>query len=218
MTYDQWLAALDENVMRQIERYANPPADEKLGFLYDDVLANELAAFYAADGAVETFLGDIDIGPSRDSLERRREAKKLLDGQPRGAWLRLLASYPGGTIIQFAMATGGVTPHDQSSGDRDWTYASARARMLERETYDARRRCDAVREERADALHAGQWPVGTILKNIRVQFSTFSTCTVTQVEPREITLSAKKRGSPKIWTLRMPPRALAAKIAEAAAA
>lgn len=218
--YQQWLEALDKEVLRQIERYANPQPGEKLGYLYDSTLEDELAPFYATDGATDDCLGDFDMGNARDPWEdrkRRSESiKNMLADKPRGTWVRLVQSYHSGTTTRFAMATGGPVFY-KADGDGFTHYALCRSRLIAHETYHSRQRCNELIAEREDARHADRWPVGSVLKNLTFGAVSYSTLTVSAVEPRQVTLKATKRGSPNRWLLRVAPRRLAQVVAETAA-
>lgn len=219
MVYQQWLNALDAEVLRHIERYANPLPGERLGYLYDSTLAEELAPFYAADGATDDCLGDFDMGDARDAWDERKSRsesiKNMLVGKPRGTWARLIQSYHSGTTTRFAMATGGPVFY-KGDGDGFTSYELCRSRLIAHELYHARQRCNEVIAEREDARHADRWSVGSVLKNLTIGPASYSTLTVATVEPRQITLKAVKRGSPKRWLVRVAPRGLAKAVEEAA--
>lgn len=220
MDYQQWLMTLDTEVLRQIERYANPQPGEKLGYLYDSTLAEELATFFSQDGAIDNCLGDFDMGKALDPYEDRKQRseriKNMLTGKPRGTWVRLIQSYHSGVTTRFAMATGGPVFY-KGDGDGFTTYELCRSRLIDFEVYHSRQRCNAVIAEREDARQSNRWAVGSVLKNLTVGAGRYSTLTVSVVHPRQITLEATKRGSPKRWRLRVAPRDLAKAVDQVAA-
>lgn len=208
-TYAEYLAGLDREVRFQLERYANQPEGNPLGYLYNSTLASEVKGYTDADGATEVRLPDFAV----KNIHRHADYQHLIDQiqrSPRGTWVLLTATWDNGettgTSRRFIMSTGGKPYLEGSGHGTDWTYDQARARLLESEIYYSRARCDAtILAERNEALR-GHFTNGMTLKALSIGGALFSTAVITAVDgDGTVSLHLTKPGSSRRYTKRASP-------------
>ncbi|OGU22797.1 MAG: hypothetical protein A2580_11730 [Hydrogenophilales bacterium RIFOXYD1_FULL_62_11] len=153
-------------------------------------------------------------GPE-DFQQRRalfEELKAELSGAPRGTWALVRTSRPRSGelpehITWMAILADGIggTQEPQTSHLRgaEPTHQMMMESMTGMDIYCARRaeeeRREWVRNEELIAEHG--WTAGTVLKNIRIGGTDYSTASITSLQDG-VSLNLTKRGSRKRWTWR----------------
>ena len=182
----------------------------------DDMAANVMAATEGAEFAAFARLPDLEVEECGDGKSQHQVAEAAISiaHEPRGTWRIVAHARQADRHVhrETMMSTGRASRARVIDPASEGTAGEAYLRMHRREIYEARIAVEKARKDSADqdALRRRGFRQGQSFKGLRLNFQTYSTATVSSVDEGAcaVTLSLRKRGSPKEYRATLGAAAL----------
>jgi hypothetical protein len=200
---------LADDVLASLRRHVTAALDTpslwQNGILYDVTIQGYVAPRVTADCPVEQPAPEIIEQSPNAPYDERLARRCRLGAQPRGAWSVAISS----PYFRPLMSSGNCTLTGHSDTYETMpTWQKVYDRMIGYEIYLMRQRIERERELAANLAALPRFAVGQTIRDIRVNWTAYSTAQVVAVAPTEhpecVRLSLTKRGSAKRWIAHLP--------------